>query len=245
MARSRERNTESSRTPGSQQPHRTVGGDHTVLPGQPGKRSPLGSHDVHLHAAHGAGGPGGFEAPPGFKWIADAAHPTLTRGAKQRRQHPGKSVNVFVGVDVAYGDTTRLNAPYLGDGLGLNLLLADAAAQQISKEASHRGPERRGVPRDRPAKALRPGAGTASRRPVPRDSRLPGAGWAKAIYTAGEKKAPLAISVAELRAPACCSSTMARLTPGARPKSSALMIRRFISASVPSDQFRFRMHRRC
>ena len=38
---------------------------------------------------------------------------------------------MFVGVDVADGETAGLNTPYLGDGLGLNLLLADAAAQQI------------------------------------------------------------------------------------------------------------------
>jgi hypothetical protein len=41
-------------------------------------------------------------------------------------------MNVFVGIDVADGKTARLNPPYLGGGLSLDLLLTDAAAQQIS-----------------------------------------------------------------------------------------------------------------
>ena len=85
-----------------------------------------------------AAGPGGAQAPPWFEWIADAADPAVARGAEQGSEHPGKSVNMFVRVDVADGETARLNALYLGDGLGLNLLLADAAAQQITQEATHR-----------------------------------------------------------------------------------------------------------
>ena len=50
---------------------------------------------------------------------------------------------MFVRVDVADSETARLNALYLGDGLGLNLLLADAAAQQITQKTSHRIAERK------------------------------------------------------------------------------------------------------
>ena len=92
----------------------------------------LGSHGMHLRPAPRAGGPGGAQAPPWFERIADAVDPALARGAEQGSQHPGKCVHMFVRVDVADGETARLNAPYLGDGLGLNLLLADAAAQQIT-----------------------------------------------------------------------------------------------------------------
>ena len=54
---------------------------------------------------------------------------------------------MFVGVDVAHRDSTRLNAPYLGHRLGLNLLFADTSAQQISEKATHCGAERGRVSR--------------------------------------------------------------------------------------------------
>ena len=139
MARSRERNTESSRIPVASSP---IEPSAVIIP----------CSMVSLENArrwvriactcirrHGAGRPGGSQAPPRFERIADAAHPTVASGAQQGSQHPGKRMNVFVGVDVADGEATRLNAPYLGDGLGLNLLFADAAAQQISEKATHRG----------------------------------------------------------------------------------------------------------
>ncbi len=181
MARSRERNTESSRLPVASRP---IEPSAVIIPCsvvslENARR--LGSHGMHLHAPQRAGGPGGSEAPPRFEWIADAGHPTVPRRAKQRSQHPGKRVNMFVGIDVAHGKTARLNPPYLGDGLGLNLLLADAAAQQIARKLPTVARKDDRGSRDRAAKALRSVAGTGSRRPVPRDSRLPGAGWAKAI----------------------------------------------------------------
>ena len=54
----------------------------------------------------------------------------------------------------------------------------------------------------------------------------PRAGFALAASTASAKAGPVAIRVAEVRTPAWCSSAMARLMPGVRPKSSALTIRR-------------------
>src|ERR1700760_4562426 len=64
-------------------------------------------------------------------------------------------------------------------------------------------------------------------------------GCSNAMWTAGEKYGAVAIKVVDVRAPAFSSSTMARLTPGARPKSSALIIRRLIFASVPRAHFAF------
>ncbi len=120
-----------------------------------------------------AGRPGGFEAPPRFEWIADTAHPTMPRCPQQRSEHPGKGVDMFVGVDVADGESARLNPPYLGDGLGLDLLLADAAAQTDQLKSFPPWPGRTRASRGRAGKALHPGAGKGTRRPAPRDSRPP------------------------------------------------------------------------
>ena len=95
---------------------------------QPGECTPLGLHGAHLGSAPGTGAPGGAKAPPRFKWIADAKDAALARRAEQGSKHTGKRVQMFVRVDVADGETTGLNSAYLGDGLGLNLLLANTAA---------------------------------------------------------------------------------------------------------------------
>ena len=55
---------------------------------------------------------------------------------------------------------------------------------------------------------------------------MPSVGRARARATASSNAGPLAMSVAEVTAPASWSSAMARLMPGVRPKSSALMMRR-------------------
>ena len=46
------------------------------------------------------------------------------------------------------------------------------------------------------------------------------------MATASSKAKPVAIKVVEVKAPARCSSPIARLMPGVRPKSSALMMSR-------------------
>ncbi len=51
-------------------------------------------------------------------------------------------MDMFVRVDVADGDPAQLDTPYLGDSLGLDLLLANAAAHQVAKKTSHRRPKR-------------------------------------------------------------------------------------------------------
>src|ERR1700733_554436 len=122
-----------------------MGGGDTVFGGQPGKRSLLGSHGAHLRSTPRAAGPRSAQAPPGLEGVADAVDSAVARGPKQGSQHRGECVKMFVRVDVADGETARLNALYLGDGLGLNLLLADAAAQQITQEATHRIAERKGL----------------------------------------------------------------------------------------------------
>ena len=55
---------------------------------------------------------------------------------------------------------------------------------------------------------------------------MPRPGLRSATATASSKAGPLAMRVAEVRAPARYSSSMARLMPGVRPKSSALRMRR-------------------
>ena len=52
----------------------------------------------------------------------------MPRRPQQWSQYPGKRMDVFVGIDVADGKSARLNPPYLGDGLSLDLLFTDAAA---------------------------------------------------------------------------------------------------------------------
>ncbi len=167
---------------GSQDADRAVGGQHAVFSGQPEEGSPLGSHGMHLRPAPSACGPGGPQAPPRLEGIAHAVHPAVLRGAEQGSQHAGKGVDMFVRVDVADGEAARLDALYLGDGLGLNLLLADAAAQQITQKTPHRGTERwrsRSFA-GRAAKALRRGGGSGE--PSTRTTWQPtaSAGWAKA-----------------------------------------------------------------
>ena len=48
---------------------------------------------------------------------------------------------MLVRVDVADSEPARLNTLYLGNGLGLDLLFANTAAQQVTQKASHCGPE--------------------------------------------------------------------------------------------------------
>ena len=54
----------------------------------------------------------------------------------------------------------------------------------------------------------------------------PSSRWARAVAIASSKAVPPAISVAEVSTPDALSSPIARLTPGVRPKSSALRISR-------------------
>lgn len=54
----------------------------------------------------------------------------------------------------------------------------------------------------------------------------PNVGLAVAMVMASSKAGPVAMRVAEVRARARWRSWMARLMPGVRPKSSALMMRR-------------------
>ena len=82
-----------------------------------------------------------------------------------------------------------MNALYLGDGLGLNLLLADAAAQQITQESypPYCGTKKIADGEDRAAKELHWGAGGGE--PSTNTTWQPTAsvGCAKARKTAGEK----------------------------------------------------------
>ena len=113
---------------------------------QPVERFPLAAHQVYLQASHGAAVSGGAQTPPRLERIANAVDSTMTRGAKKRSQHPGKSMQMFVGIDMADRETTGLNSSNLGDGFRLNFPPSDAAAQQIIDKAAYGHAERGGIP---------------------------------------------------------------------------------------------------
>src|ERR1700677_1767396 len=129
-------------TPGSQNADRPVGRQQTVFLGQPGEGAPLAPHGVQLRPAPRAGDPGSAQAPRRLEGIAHAVHPAVLRRTEQGSQRTRKRVDMFVRVDVADGDPARLDAPYLGDSLGLDFVLTNAAAHQVTKKTSHRGPQR-------------------------------------------------------------------------------------------------------
>jgi hypothetical protein len=129
-------------TPGSQNPDRPVGGHHPMFLRQPQERLPLTPHEVHLRPSPRTSDPRSPQAPRRLKRIAYAIHPTVPCRTEQGSQRTGKRMDMFVRVDVAYRDPAQLNAPYLGNCLGLDLLLADAASHQVTKKTSHRRPKR-------------------------------------------------------------------------------------------------------
>ncbi len=95
---------------------------------------PLGSHARTWVRRHAPAGRVARRLHPGSNGLRTQWTPQWRRRAKQGSEHPGKSVNMFMGVDVADSETAGLDALYLGDGLGLNLLLADAAAHQVTQK---------------------------------------------------------------------------------------------------------------
>ena len=182
-------------------------------------------------------------AQAGSKGLRMAGTSQARGGGQERAQDSGEEVGVLVRVDVGDAEAGVLQAADLSGGFGGDFRGADAEGEEIADEAQRGKAERTGR-WGRGWGFVREG-GRGFRRRGGCGSRLRGVGLAWARAAASSKKAPVAMRVAEESAWARWSSAMERLTPGVRPKSSALT-RRGTENSVAekrSAKKRFAMER--
>ena len=199
-----------------------------AIAGQAGEGAGVALGQALLQAAHG-GGMGERGRPARLKRSPDGQHAAAFRGVKDGPGDGWEKMRVLVTVNVRDVDAGPLQGLNLGLGLAGEILRADGVAhrclgeiQRLRTEGFVVGAEQRGdVPRVR------------DRDTVDEDEMAadPERGRVKRKIDGVAKGGPVAIRLAELSTPARCSSTMARLMPGARPKSSALRMRRGMEGS--------------
>ena len=164
------------------------------------------------------------EAPGVFERMADGADVERSARCEERAGDGREEVGVFVGVEVGDVDAGALEFLDLGEGFALDVLFADVAAKEGLEEVDEGGTEGLAVGAEEGGDGRRGETGMPSVRTMWQPTPRVGLAWATA--TASSKAEPVAMRVAEVRTRAWWSSAMARLTPGVRPKSSALMMRR-------------------
>ena len=133
-------------------------------------------------------------------------------------------MGVLVGVDVGDVDAGALEALNLGLGFACEIGFVDGVAEGGLGEIEELG--RKVLPSAPSRVGMSQGCETGMPSTKTRWQPTPRVGLARARATASSKAEPVAMREAEVRTPAWCSSMMARLMPGVRPKSSAWRMRR-------------------
>ena len=163
-----------------------------------------------------------------LEWIAHGANAALLGRPQQRPQHLRKQVRVFVGIEMGQRQSRGLQLSHLRRRFGRNLLGGETVAQRGAREAGKAGTEC--VPIGQRRNLRRQGDGRKlDQVHVAADGEL--------RKRAGKRDGLLELGTAGHQGcrgdhAALVGFAMARLTPRVSPKSSALMMSRFIPQAV-------------
>lgn len=99
--------------------------------------------------------------PTGLKGTADCADGAALSEVQQRARNGGKEVSVLVSIEVGDVDAGALKLLDLGQGLALNVVLADLSAEEGLYEVDEAGPEGFSVGTQKSGDAIGMGDGNA------------------------------------------------------------------------------------
>lgn len=116
--------------------------------------------DRDLQAAEGASVSEGAD-PGGLEWVADGADGAALGEVQERTGDGREEMSVFVGVEVGDVDSGTLESLDLGEGLALDVVLGDAAAEERLNEVGEAGTEGLAVGAEEGWDALGMGGGDA------------------------------------------------------------------------------------